>query len=416
MRVATESPQEDSGLRPHWKLLLALHLSAAFGLATMLSYCLGAVVAPLHETFGWSRQQIALSSSILAAGIFPMSFVIGALADRISARRILLASQVGLGLCYIALAFTQSLWQFYAVFGVMPLLASGTLVITVTKLVNVQFDRRRGLALGLVLAGTGVCGLIVPLYSAALESALGWRAVFAGVGLLPLVLAAPAVYAWVPDVPAPAKSARPAAASGSGDRSFSQAVADYRFWIVAATFFAGLAGLVGVLTSLVPVLTEAGFTRFAAAALVSLFGFAVLLGRLFTGVLLDRLWAPFVSLLLCGPAALALLAWPDSPRPLLPLYVLAIGLANGSEYDVSAYMVAKYFGLRDYGKIYAGVYAAIACGGVIAPAVYGWTFDHQHSYRLALQLSALGLAVCAVLPLALGRYPRSATGPFAVTP
>lgn len=415
MRDGTET-LPDGGLSRRWKLLLALHLSAAFGLATMLSYCLGAVVAPLHETFGWSRQQIALSSSILAAGIFPMSFVVGALADRFSPRRILIVSQIGLGLSYIALAFIQTLWQFYAVLGVMPLLAGGTLVITVTKLVNIQFDRRRGLVLGLVLAGTGVCGLVLPLYSAALESVLGWRGAFAGVGLLPLLLSAPAVYAWVPDGPAPANAPRPAADAGSADRSFREAVADYRFWVVAATFFAGLAGLVGVLTSLVPILTEAGFTRFAAAGLVSLFGLAVLFGRLLTGLLLDRLWAPFVSLLLCGPAALALLAWPDSPRALLPIYVLAIGLANGSEYDVSAYMVAKYFGLRDYGKIYAGVYAAIACGGVIAPAVYGWTFDHHHSYRLALQLSALGLAVCAVLPLALGRYPGSAASLRPVTP
>lgn len=414
LNTTLEAPG-DGGVLRRWKLLLALHLSAAFGVATMLSYSLGAVVAPLHLAFGWSRQQIAVSSSILAAGIFPMSFVVGTLADRFGARRILILSQIGLGLCYIALAFTRSLWQFYAIFVAMPLLASGTLVITVTKVVSVEFDRRRGLALGLTLAGTGVCGLIVPLYAAALEAAFGWRGVFAGVGLLPLLLAAPAAYAWVHD-PAPSSGRAPAAATNPADRSFGQAVRDYRFWVTAVSFCSGLAALVGVLTSLAPILTEAGFPRFAAAALVSLYGLAVLLGRLFTGLLLDRLWAPLVTLLLCGPAALALLAWPDSPRQLLPLYVLAIGLANGSEYDVSAYVVARYFGLRDYGKIYAGVFAAIACGGIIAPAVYGWCFDTLHSYRLALRLSAAGLAVCAVLPLALGRYPRPRVSPGLVRP
>ncbi|KQX25649.1 MULTISPECIES: MFS transporter [unclassified Sphingomonas] len=394
-------------LRDGWRLIVALHIAIAFGVAVMLPFSMGAFVVPLSGEFGWSRQQIGSAVSIFAAGCVPMSFVVGYLADRFGARKILILSHIGLALCFALYAGVQTLWHFHAVSILVPLLGGGTLVISATKLLNEHFGRHRGLALGLALAGSGVGALIVPLFATWLLQELGWRAAFAGLALLPLLIAAPLVFLWVRD------DSRTAAGSGwigAGPAEtvpglrLAEALQDYRFWIIAISFIGASGAYVGVVSSLVPILAAQAFTPLAAASMMSLFGLSMLIGRLVTGIMLDRLWAPLVALILCLPASLSLLLWDAADGRAIGLLVFLIGLASGSEYDLSAFLVSRYFGLRDYGKIYAAIFAAFAIGGVAASQLYGWAFELWGSYHWGIMASAGGFAVCALLPLMLGRY------------
>lgn len=396
---------ERNELRRGWRLILALHVAVAFGVAVMLPFSIGTFVVPLSTQFGWSRQQIGSAVSIFAAGCVPMSFVVGYLADRFGARALLLLSHIGLSLCFVLFAAMQTLWHFHAVSILVPLLGGGTLVITVTKLLNEHFSRHRGMALGISLAGSGVGALIVPLFATWLLQAFGWRVAFAGLAMLPLLVAAPLVFLWVADpghAPGDRTLAPPSTAMPG--LSFSQALRDYRFWIIAASFVGASGAYVGVVSSLVPILTARAFTPLVAAGMMSLFGFAMLIGRLVTGVLLDRLWAPLVSFILCLPAALSLLIWDVADARAIGFLVFLIGLASGSEYDLSAFLVSRYFGLRGYGKIYAGIFAAFAVGGVAASQLYGWAYELHGSYHWGIMASAAGFATCAFLPLMLGRY------------
>nr|WP_269745564.1 MFS transporter [Sphingomonas sp. Y57] len=393
-------------LRDGWRLIVALHIAIAFGVAVMLPFSIGAFVVPLSSQFGWSRQQIGSAVSIFAAGCVPMSFVVGYLADRFGARKILILSHAGLALCFALYAAMRTLWHFHAVSILVPLLGGGTLVISATKLLNEHFGRHRGLALGLALAGSGVGALIVPLFATWLLQEFGWRAAFAGLALLPLLIAAPLVFLWVRDDIRTTGSgligAEPAKAV-PGLR-FAEALQDYRFWIIAISFVGASGAYVGVVSSLVPILVARAFTPLAAASMMSLFGLSMLIGRLVTGIMLDRLWAPLVALILCLPASLSLLLWDAADGRMIAVLVFLIGLASGSEYDLSAFLVSRYFGLRDYGKIYAAIFAAFAIGGVAASQLYGWAFELWGSYHWGIMASAGGFAVCALLPLMLGRY------------
>lgn len=395
-------------LRDGWRLIVALHIAIAFGVAVMLPFSMGAFVVPLSNQFGWSRQQIGSAVSIFAAGCVPMSFVVGYLTDRFGARRILISSHIGLALCFALFAAMRTLWHFHAVSILVPLLGGGTLVISAAKLLNEHFSRHRGLALGLALAGSGVGALIVPLLATWLLQEFGWRAAFGGLALPPLLIAAPLVFLWVRDDRRTAVRSDGIAAAVEGETvpglRFSAALRDYRFWIIAISFVGASGAYVGVVSSLVPILIARAFTPLAAASMMSLFGFSMLIGRLVTGVMLDRFWAPLVALALCFPASLSLLLWDAADARTIGLLVFLIGLASGSEYDLSAFLVSRYFGLRDYGKIYAAIFAAFAVGGVAASQLYGWAFELRGSYHWGIVASAGGFAICALLPLMLGRY------------
>ena len=80
-------------------------------------------------------------------------------------------------------------------------------------------------------------------------------------------------------------------------------------------------------------------------------GLSTIAGRLVSGYLLDRFFAPYVAaalflLPLAGVGILA--AGPGGPA--LILAAIALGFGLGAEVDVIGFMVSRYFGLRSYGR------------------------------------------------------------------
>jgi MFS family permease len=84
--------------------------------------------------------------------------------------------------------------------------------------------------------------------------------------------------------------------------------------------------------------------------------------------------------------------------------VFLTGFAAGVEYDLLAFMIARYFGVRSYSTIYGFVYGAYVLGSGIGPAVFGAVFDKYQSYDSALILASIMLVVGAFLLVLMGRY------------
>ena len=156
---------------------------------------------------------------------------------------------------------------------------------------------------------------------------------------------------------------------------------------------------------------DAGLSRSRAAELAGIIGIAVVLGRMGAGYLIDKLWAPGVAAVVQGlPVLSALILTQATPEvPMLVMAIVFIGFAAGAEFDLIAYLVSRYFGLRHYAKVYAVPYAAFAIGAGIAPAAFGYLYDHEGSYRSVMQIIALLFGGGAAVLLTLGRYPRLAT-------
>ena len=145
-----------------------------------------------------------------------------------------------------------------------------------------------------------------------------------------------------------------------------------------------------------------------AVGAVSFLGVAAVGGALLSGFLVDRFWAPMIAFVLnITPAIGCLLLLPDTVAPwMLYASVLMIGLGQGAEIDIVAYMIARYFGLRSYATIYGLSVLAIALSVAVAASAIGQAYDLFGSYNIPLMCAAASFALAAVSYLLMGRYPR----------
>ena len=184
--------------------------------------------------------------------------------------------------------------------------------------------------------------------------------------------------------------------------------------MITVSFLILSSAIGGSIPNLVPLMLDAGLSRGRAAELVGIMGIAVIVGRMGAGYLIDKFWAPAVAAVVQGlPTISALiLMQPAPPEPLLMVAIFLIGCAAGAEFDLIAFLVSRYFGLRHYAKIYAVPYAAFAIGAGASPAVFGFLYDLRGDYNTVMALVAGFFACGAALLLTLGRYPTLRTPPL----
>ena len=329
--------------------------------------------------------------------------------DRHGSRRIALPGLVGLSIgFFIASRMEGSLWAFYGAYACMALLGAGTTPITWTRAVGTAFSRRRGLALGIALSGTGICAMVAPLFTVWLLEGWGWRGAYVGLGLLPLLFAAPLML-WGLREP---RREEPASVSTSGPvtgLSVREALAGYRFWLLLGSVFLAYLAVSGIGPNLIPALTDQGLSPAQAAALQGVYGASIIGARVLVGWLVDRFWAPGVACLsLLLPVAGCLILTAPAPLPLQALAMALIGFAAGAELDLMSFLAARYFGMRNYGTLYALLYAALAVCSGTAPALFALVQDRSGSYAGAFAGAAVLLLLSAVLVTGLGRYPTDA--------
>jgi MFS family permease len=131
-----------------------------------------------------------------------------------------------------------------------------------------------------------------------------------------------------------------------------------------------------------------------------------LIGRILTGVFLDRFFGPRVSqiMLLMTVTGIVLLS---VARTLTAGLIAAalIGFSMGSEGDITPYLLSRYFGIKRLSTLYALTWTAYAIGGATGPLVVGCIFDSLGSYRPAtIQLLALPALIPCLLMFLLPRY------------
>jgi cyanate permease len=177
------------------------------------------------------------------------------------------------------------------------------------------------------------------------------------------------------------------------------------FWLMVCAFFLMSVSFHGYLIHLVPMLTDHGVPAQSAALAISLGAGVGLLGRVGAGYLLDRFFAPYVAIcFFCGAALGTFLLWRGAVGGLAFVAVILWGLAQGAEFDIMAYMVSRYFGLRAFGEIYSYAFAAFTLGGVIGPPLMGVAFDSTGSYSLVLGGFVVATLIAAGLMTQLGPY------------
>jgi MFS family permease len=372
----------------------------------VLAFTFGVFLKPIMADTGWQRSSVSFALSI--GGIFSAIAVpiLGRMMDRWTIRRVALPGIVLYALCLSLVGLSPRVfWVFTLMFAIAEMTSAIQTPLGYAKAISAWFDPRRGLALGIAMAGVGLGGTVIPQVANFLIERVGWRGAYPGLALLTLAIAFPAVGLWI-------REPRP----GEGERgnllatpilpglTSRDAVRQSRFWLLVGVFFLVAIAINGTVAHVIPLLTDRGISPAAATAIFGLFGLSTLAGRLLAGYLVDRIFAPHVaSVFFLAPiAGLVLLASAVGPLPAFGVVLFGLGL--GTEIDLIAFLVSRYFGQRAFGEIYGYFFMVFGCGSSIGRALGGFIFDLTRSYNAAFVGAAALLIIAVFIVNRLGAY------------
>jgi MFS family permease len=403
------SSGESSWRYPGWRVAAASCLGVFVSFSSLLVFTFGVFLKPLTSEFAWSRESASLAFGIAALTVAVCSPIIGALLDKFGPRRVILPCLTVFGLAFASLSLLNGRLVFlYSTFLVLGAVGNGTAQLAHTRAVASWFSRRRGLALALIMAGSGAGAMLWPSASQALIDRLGWRHAVAMLGGFALALGLPVVAAFVRENPLARRKARTTATRAS----VREAICSRPFLIIVTVLFLGSLGQNGAIIHLSALLTDRGMPAGGAALVLSAMGGASLLGRFAVGYLLDRFFAPRVAVWLLGAAALGAFVLAGAQSLISGVLAASlIGIGMGGEADVTPYLLSRYFGLGSFSTLYGFTWTAYAIAGALGPVLMGRAFDFTGSYTVFLTgLSGLML-LAACLMLFLPPYSRTTTEP-----
>ncbi len=386
-----------------WPLVSGAMLGMAVGVVAFGPPVTSLAMVQLENSFGWSRTEIAMGSTVLGLSVACVSPLLGWLSDRVSEVVIIMFSMVALALGLWSVSrMTGDLATYYLIFGFLGVFGAGTATLAYARLISANFDAARGRALGLALTGNGLSTLLLPLFLAPYIASHGWRAAYVMLAIIVLV-ATPLLGILLHK--GNSRAGRSSARLPSGpDIALTGAIRLPVFWIMAFAYSAIALAVTGLLVHFAAFLADRGARPAAIGVLSSLLGAGLILGRLVTGWLIDRYFAPRVAAVTMAICSAAIAGAAFGGLEFAPFAALAVGLAFGAELDLVGYLTARYFGMEIYGRCYGIFYACILTAAAVSPVAYGLSADYLGSYNPALFGGALLLAIASICHLFMPRF------------
>lgn len=451
-----------------WPIVLSSLIGIALCLSPLPYWALIVIGSELGKEFGWSREIITAGFLYMTAGVLVGAPIAGQLVDKFGARKVLLPSIVALsvGVCSFSL-MTDNPVVFYTIFFFTAFFGSATLPITWSKAIVNNFDRHRGLALGIALTGTGLYGFLAPTYIQSFINSVGWRGAYVAVGVLPIIFSLPlafflfrdrkeeaalsasgtqtgflktytkgfvvafvlfAMMTWIITTQGPvwvialmvvflaaylifvfAGSGNEVhAASDLPGLSLRETFQNYRFWVIFFAFLLLGAVVSGIIANSKYILLDKGYSDVTATGFFTgagLIGLSTLMGRLIGGWLVDHFWAPMIAFIFMSvPAIGCYILMQNYGVGVNAVALILVGLAAGVEFDMMAYFTSRYFGMKSYGRIYGLVYAAFGLGSGTSPVIFNILRGDDTDYARVLSIAAFGFIIGGAMLLTLGKY------------
>ena len=371
----------------------------------------GNFIIPLSKEFGWSRTTVSAVFSLarLEAGF--IGPVEGWAVDRLGPRKLMLVGIPVMGLGFILLSQVSGLFTFMLVY-ILGITLGNSLGMHVPASAAVAnwFNRKRGLAFGIMWSGVGLGGLLVPALGWAID-VYGWRdasvyvgifVIFVGVPVAALMRHRPEQYGFLPDGQIiPQKTSNGKLGKNEDfevDFTAREALQTSSFWFLSLSIMARSLVTGGVGLHLVPYFVGLGASPIEAAAYAGSVGVISIPGRFglsYLGDYFNRRYMMAISLLFMT-LSIVLLATADSLSSSIPGLV-AYSISQGGISVIPQSIIADYFGRKAFATI-SGFRSSIQMLGIIVgPVVSGLVYDRTGSYEWAF----LGFAAASIVSMLL---------------
>jgi MFS family permease len=347
----------------------------------------------LAANHSWGRATIGFAITVGTLTVAVSAPIVGRRADRNGARRIILGANFALVMVVASMSVLctnlPGLYLSMALIGVL----TACYMVAVPRVISSWFDSRRGLALGVVMSGTGLgSALLVPL-TATVITTLGWRIAYLLLASVVLVVSLPAAFFLLDERRGAVDTAKPAVAAGGRPRFNAQ------FLLMATAFLLMGVGLHGVLIHFSPILTGRALSAPAAADYFAIASLAMFVGRLGCGYCLDRLPANRVGAVLVLGAAVGIVVLQNGDGgPALFAGAFLFGLGVSAEMDLLSYLISRLYPLEHFSRCFAVAYSAFMVGTSIGPPLLGALYDQAGNYTIGTNVAA-GLTTLSALVL-----------------
>lgn len=379
-----------------WLILFACVM---INLALGAGYAWSVFQNPLTDLFGRTAAEASLAFSICFA-MTPISMIVfGPVQDKYGPKWVIFLGGLLFGLGMILTSRVNSLSMLYISYGVILGFGNGAAYGCTTSTTLKWFPDKKGLAGGLSAAGFGFGPIIFAPLAVKLIETNGVLYAFRTLGIANLIV----VCGFALLVTAP-KKLESDTKIANDDKKPSQIMKTPIFWLLWVSYIFGCISGLMIIGHASPIAQEhLGFTLARATMIVSVVAISNTVGRLFWGMVSDKVGrynavmlmfiTTFIGLLLLGL---------NFSAPLAVLGIMLIALCFGGLLGTFPGITADNWGPTYNGSNYGFMFTAYGIAAVIGPRLAAVTKESSGgSYSLAFLvtgiLSIIGLLLILVI-------------------
>lgn len=366
-----------------WIVLLYGVVLQAISVGTII-YCFTLFTLPWLDEFGSSRRDMMLTIALLQIGAGILGPIAGRALDTFPLRWVILTGLASLALSLALAQRVTALWQLWLIYATL-LPVTMTLMGTLASqtLVSRWFTDNRGFALGISAIGTNVGGIILPIFVSAWLLQVGWRGTLNNLLILSIAVVLPLTLLILRRSPAANKDEESVDNVDQRVWTTKEILSTSMFWIP----FWGLAPLsmaFGTLQfNLGIIVQDIGLSGDVTAGLIALTSVSMVLGKLFFGIMGDRVdhrklyWVANAATIIA-----VLLIMNAQSLTVLVIATFATGISGGGILPLMGLMYSHRFGVASFGRV-MGFGMLTIMAGAISPIGAGWVYDVYGSYSYA---------------------------------
>ena len=348
------------------------------------------------------RQELKLKDAITLWSTAVFAFIAGIIIDRVGVRALMISGMFLLSATFYYYAQSDSLTDMYIIhiFQGMVLSMSGMVINVV--LISKWFNDNRGLAIGVLLAGTSVGNGIFPQINTYLLTISDgdWRQVMIWLALIPLAYI-PVLFAFIKEKPedVTVKEDNQAsndfkASSIEGGFTLQQTLRSANFWFLSVMAFCTFYSILAMIGHVFLMLDGEGYSPQISATGVSIIFIGGFIGKVISGKLAEMIGRKIVlvggvAMMLLGSLLIVSSIFYKNPL-LIWIGLTLYGTGWGGLYTLIQLLVADLFGLIAIGKIMGVINIIDTIGGGLGPIITAVIYDSTQNYLLPfLVISAL---------------------------
>lgn len=359
-----------------------------------------------------SRTQVMIANSIWTVCFAVFTPFVGAQLEKGKVKRIMLLGALLIGVGLLGMNFVNSLAMFYSCYGLNGVGGAFVGPGIHTALPAIWFDKRRGLAVGIVNCGAGVGAIISPKIALYMIQNYSWRAGYTLFGIVSVVILVPLAL-WVikakpqdmgllPDgltqeqFDALPRRSQPAVAGLTRNQAFKTPV----FWMMALALFTVGFAQIGVMQNQAAHLGSINFDMAVAAGALSIIGIMTTVSKFVYGGIVDRFGYKAGVILGYLPLVIGIImlavARPGYSSAYMYGYAILFGLGLGSWTPIITVAIGKELGAKYFGSIWGMLFAIRTAGDMFGAPVLSAMADAFGTYRIPLFIT-VGLVVVSMI-------------------